>query len=165
MARLGTLACIRLLALVLMMVPGSMMAQSACTDEQAKEKHGSLALDRSNQSLLDSERRFKPDPAAQRKIDQAIAILKQAIPDITGGEGLYSYSFSTPQPKRILVFSIRAGLFAYYCMPASYPGAHPGRSLGRMRRGPGLRRISTVLARSWKSDRTWGTTCELPRGR
>jgi hypothetical protein len=120
MARLRTLRCIWLFALILALAPARTLAQAPCTDKDAREKHGSLTLDRSNQSLLNSEWRFKPDPAALKRVDEAIAILKQAIPEITGGEGYYSYSFSTPRPKHILVFSIRAGLFAYYCAPASY---------------------------------------------
>jgi len=125
-ARLPTVHVI--LAALLSVMPGGLHAQAPCTDQQARERVGSLMLSRENQALLDSERRSRPEPAVLEKINEAIAILKQALPAMKGVEGTYSYDvYRLPPNGRAMRFSIRVGLFAYWCAPMRYPANVAGK--------------------------------------
>ena len=128
MARRASLRSVSLLACILTVAPGRSLAQAPCTDEQAREKHGHLTLDHQEQDELDRRTRVKPDPVVLKKIDQAIALLKQALPDFAGATGTYSHRIYDPNPNsHVLHFSVQVGLFTYYCPPLDYAPGKKGK--------------------------------------
>ena len=121
-----------LLLMAQVIATGGARAQTPCTDAEAFQAPGSLTLDSREQADRNRHFPINPDPAVRKKIDQAILLLKQALPDPKGLAGKYSYDIIDPGPKsHVLRFWITTAFFDYYCVPANrdYP---PG-SAGKLR--------------------------------
>lgn len=98
------------------------LAQTPCTDQQARQKPGTVKLDSKEQSELDRRTHFKPDPAVLTKIERTIEILKQSLPNLVGVEGNYWHEITDPaQGSHALRFAVKSAYFDYFCVPITAP--------------------------------------------
>jgi hypothetical protein len=111
----------RLILLALLAgIAQSVPAQQACTDEMAWTKAGAWAT-RSEDDLAMADHSFpKADyPLALRKADQALALLKAAIPKLNGIEasGYRSIRGASYTKDGALKYGVDALFRGYYCVP------------------------------------------------
>ena len=95
-------------------------AQEPCTDQMAWTKAGSWAA-RSEDDLAMADRSFPKAeyPRALRKIDQLVALLREAIPKPDGIEARLTRSIRDASYTKdgALKFGVTAAFFGYYCVP------------------------------------------------
>ena len=103
-----------LAGIIFVLATGIARAQAPCSDDQARQWPGGLTLDKAEQAENDRSLHGKPDPAVLAKIDQAVALLKQAFPDLKGISGRYSHKIAD-SGARSDRFWITVPFFDYYC--------------------------------------------------
>jgi hypothetical protein len=119
MARFAIGSSGMIVAFALLFATARTPAQAPCTDEQARQKQGSLQPDTHEQSALNARSRVMPDPVVLKKIAQTIALLKQALPDFKGVEGHYWHEIFDPSPSsHTFRYEVTAAFLDLYCVPA-----------------------------------------------
>jgi hypothetical protein len=119
MARFAGAVSIWMVAMAALLATGGARAQAPCTDAQAAQKPGVLALNRAEQADRDARSRVKPDPVVLTTIDRTIGLLKQSLPDFKGLEGKYWHELYDVSPtSHTFHYSITAAFFDYYCGPS-----------------------------------------------
>lgn len=129
MARFAIGSSGMIVAFALIFAPARMPAQAPCTDEQARQKQGSLKADAQEQSDRNARMHATPDPVVLKKIDQTIALLKQSLPDFKGVEGHYWHEiFDSSPSSHTFRYQVTASFFDYYCVPVkNYPPGVAGK--------------------------------------
>jgi hypothetical protein len=107
--------------ILFLLLQADTVAQQPCTQADANHKPGSWG--REGDDLANADRTFPKDqyPLVLKKADRVIALLKQAVPRLTGVEARPYRSISGkpyvadgPVP-----FGVSVPVFAYYCIPTT----------------------------------------------
>lgn len=96
-------------------------AQNPCDNDDAKQKKGFWDRDVDDLAMADATFPKDQHPTVLKKADQAMAILKRSVPDLSGID-IKAYRSIRGDPyvaKGPVPFGIHAAVFAYYCLPLS----------------------------------------------
>jgi hypothetical protein len=97
---------------------GTALAQAPCTAQEAAQKQEVLRLDSKEQADRDARMHSKPDAVILKKVDQAIALVKEALPDFKGVRGEYWHEiFDLGPNSHVQRYTVNAMFRDYFCVP------------------------------------------------
>jgi len=107
------------LIIILIVTQATILAQGPCTQQEASQKPGAWGKNADDLAMADATFPKAQYASVLKKADQAIALLRQAVPKLTGVEAKpYRSIRGAPYVKGGPVpFGVNVPVFDYYCIP------------------------------------------------